>query len=269
MKVKILIVGVLSILGSLIIVGFANKNSSNDNNPIEVKGVKKTTNKLSCFSSDRFNKFSEVIPNYLVRGASNRTITKYKLSKAKTLKDIVEDYPSNWIENYITVETYRITKDEAIKEVGDDINLNSKQQELFNNIHIGDDILIRVVYKDKESLGTNNTKKETNITMTVVPEVSASFREGNEQLVEYLKKNSTVEILNWNFNPMQNATALFTVNEMGEVGNVKVTKTTGIISVDKAIIKMLYKMPKWNPARNSKGELVSQQFELIIGEVGC
>ncbi|WP_299125500.1 hypothetical protein [uncultured Tenacibaculum sp.] len=269
MKIKILIVGVLSILGSLIIVGFANKKSSNENNPLEVKMLKKTNNKLSCFSNVRFNNFSKVAPSYLVRGASNRTITKDKLSKAKTLKDIVEHYPSNWIEEYVTVEIYRVTKDEAIKEVGDDINLNSKQQELFNNIHIGDDILIRVVYKDKESLGTNNTKKETNITMTVVPEVSASFREGNEQLVEYLKKNSTVEILNWNFNPMQNATALFTVNEMGEVGNVKVTKTTGIISVDRAIIKMVYKMPKWNPAINSKGKLVSQQFELIIGEVGC
>jgi dolichol kinase len=45
-----------------------------------------------------------------VRGASNRTITKSKLSKAKTLEGIVAHFPSNWIGEYVLVEIFRITK---------------------------------------------------------------------------------------------------------------------------------------------------------------
>lgn len=269
MKIKILFTGVLLIIGSLIIVGFVNKKNSNKKKIAVRKVVKNTSDRLNCFSSESINKLPEVVLNYLVRGANNRTITKSKLNEAKTLKDIVEHFPATWIGEYVLVETYRVTKDEGIKEVGKDINLNAKQQALFNSVNIGDDILIRVVYRDKESLGVNGAKKETNITMTVVPEVAASFKKGNKQLTEYLKENSGSRILNWEFKPMQNASALFTINEVGEVTNVKVTKTTGVVSVDKAIIELLYKMPKWNAAKNSKGEFVMQQFELIIGEVGC
>lgn len=269
MKVKVLFVGISLIIGSSIIVGFVNKKNSNKRSLEVKKVVKKTSNRLNCFSSESFNKYPEVVLNYLVRGANNKTLTKSKINKVKTLEDVIEHFPSNWIREYISVEIERTTQNIKLKEIGKSIKLTPKQQELFNNARIGDDLIIKVLYKSNDSLEKEAQVKEINVTMTVVPEVEAKFKTGNEKLTQYFEENSNSEILNWKFNPMQNAVASFIINEKGETVNVKIIKTTGIITVDRAIIELLYKMPKWNPAKNNKGELVKQEFEFSIGEIGC
>ena len=269
MKVKVLFVGILLIIGSSIIVGFVNKKDHNKKSIEVEKVIKRTSGNLNCLSSSTIDKQPKVILNYLVRGANNRTITKSKINKVKTLEDIIEHFPSNWISEYISVEIERATQNIKLKEIGKNIKLTPKQQELFNNTKIGDDLIIKVLYKSNGSLEKEAQVKEINVTMTVVPEVEAKFKAGNEKLTQYFEENSKSEILNWKFSPMQNAAASFIINEKGEAENVKITKTTGIITVDRAIIELLYKMPKWNPAKNNKGELVQQEFEFSIGEVGC
>ncbi|WP_064965852.1 energy transducer TonB [Tenacibaculum ovolyticum] len=59
------------------------------------------------------------------------------------------------------------------------------------------------------------------------------------------------------------------MNEKGKVAEVNIIKSTGIKSVDASIIELLYRMPKWSPAKNIEGENVKQQFELVIGDDGC
>ena len=68
---------------------------------------------------------------------------------------------------------------------------------------------------------------------------------------------------------MQSAAAVFTINETGKVEDVSVTKSTGVVSLDKAILELLYKMPKWLAAEDENGNTVKQQFELVIGNTGC
>lgn len=68
---------------------------------------------------------------------------------------------------------------------------------------------------------------------------------------------------------MQNAIATFVINEQGKVTDVSIIKSTGIISVDSSIIDLLYKMPKWSPAKNSSNKVIKQQFEFVIGAGGC
>ncbi|WBX76215.1 hypothetical protein PG911_16555 [Tenacibaculum ovolyticum] len=54
------------------------------------------------------------------------------------------------------------------------------------------------------------------------------------------------------------------MNEKGKVAEVNIIK-----SVDASIIELLYRMPKWSPAKNIEGENIKQQFELVIGDDGC
>ncbi|PKH50360.1 hypothetical protein CXF68_06445 [Tenacibaculum sp. Bg11-29] len=258
----------LAVIGILVIIGSFTAFSFIDKSEIK-KECLAITNSSSKSIDLNINDTPKVTLNYFVRGASNRTITKSKLSKAKTLEDIVAHFPSNWIGEYVLVEIYRITKNSEIKILGKDITLNKKQITLFKNANTGDDILVRVVYKSKNSLTNSTNTNETNILLTVVPEVAASFIDDNNTLKEYLVENSSQEIINWQFKPMQNATAYFIVNEEGKVTDVNITKSTGIKSVDASIKELLYKMPRWSPAKNTEGETVNQQFELVIGGDGC
>lgn len=258
---KLAVIGIGVIIGSFIAISFINKSEAKK----ECLAITNSGSKNVALNIPLENK-PEVTLNYFVRGASNRTITKSKLSKAKTLEEIVEHFPSNWIGEYILVETYRITKNSEIKILGKDVTLNKKQRSLFKDTNVGDDVLVRVVYKSKNSLTNTN---ETNILLTVVPEVTASFIDENNTLKEYLIKKSSKEIVEWKFKPMQNATAYFIVNEEGRVAEVNITKSTGVTSVDASIMELLYGMPRWSPAKNTEGKKIKQQFELVIGDDGC
>lgn len=262
---KLAVIGIGVIIGSFIVLSFINKSEAKK----ECLVITNSSSKYVALNSNvpLGNKL-KVALNYFVRGASNRTITKSKLSKAKTLEDIVAHFPSNWIGEYVLVETYRVTKNSEIKILGKDVTLNKKQRGLFKKANTGDDILVRVIYKSKNSLNDTSTN-ETNILLTVVPEVSASFISDKNTLKEYLTKNSSKEIVEWQFKPMQNATASFIVNEEGKVAEVNITKSTGVTSVDASIMELLYEMPRWLPAKNTEGEKVKQQFELVIGDDGC
>ena len=262
---KLAVIGIGVIIGSFIVLSFINKSEAKK----ECLVITNSSSKYVALNSNvpLGNKL-KVALNYFVRGASNRTITKSKLSKAKTLEDIVAHFPSNWIGEYVLVETYRITKKNEIKILGKDVTLNKKQRALFKAVNVGDDVLVRVIYKSKNSLNNRSTN-ETNILLTVVPEVSASFISDKNTLKEYLTKNSSKEIVEWQFKPMQNATAYFIVNEEGKVAEVNITKSTGVTSVDASIMELLYGMPRWSPAKNTEGEKIKQQFELVIGDDGC
>lgn len=263
---KLAVIGIGIIIGSFIVLSFISKSETKK----ECLAITNSSSKYVALNSNvpLGNKL-KVTLNYFVRGANNRTITKSKLSKAKTLEDIVAHFPSNWIGEYVLVETYRITKKNEIKILGKDVTLNKKQRALFKAVNVGDDVLVRVIYKSKNSLNNSTNTNETNILLTVVPEVSASFISDKNTLKEYLTKNSSKEIVDWQFKPMQNATASFIVNEEGQVSEVNITKSTGVTSVDTSIMELLYGMPRWSPAKNIEGKTVKQQFELVIGGDGC
>ena len=62
---------------------------------------------------------------------------------------------------------------------------------------------------------------------------------------------------------------MFTVNEEGDVVDAKISKTSGDLLTDKLIVEGISKMPKWKPAKNSKGEKVKQDFIFNVGNGGC
>ena len=268
MKTKVLVIAVLLIIVSFIAFGFINKKETKTTHVVAVNSSNIDVS-LDSFGNENKKSVPTKKLNFFVRGARNRTITKSKLIKAKTLDDVIEHFPSNWIGEYVSVEVYRTTKDNETKVLGKNITLNNKQKTLLKNTNIGDDVLVRVVYKSKNSLTNDVHTNETNVKMTVVPEVSASFIGDENSLIEYLTKNRSKEILDWKFKPMQNATAFFIIDVNGNVTDVNITESTGVIPVDVSIIELLYKMPKWSPAKDSNGKNIKQHFEFVIGDSGC
>jgi outer membrane biosynthesis protein TonB len=62
----------------------------------------------------------------------------------------------------------------------------------------------------------------------------------------------------------------FYVNKEGKIINPKVITTSGDKNVDQILIETISNMPNWNPAKDSNGVAVQQEFELHVGKmIGC
>ncbi|CAM1369167.1 conserved protein of unknown function [Tenacibaculum soleae] len=265
MRTKIFISTSLLIITSFIIFSFIDKKDYQ-----KKVALKNCADVMSTGFSNTILKPTPIRKlTYSVRSANNKTTTKGILSKAKTVKEIFEYYPSSWIEEYVLVEITRISNNKEKKELSKNVALTSKQQALLKSAKVGDDMLVRIVYKTKNSVKKGLDTSEIKKRVTIVPDVSARFKGGENDLAVYLRNNSSAETRNWEFTSGQSTKITFTVDEKGETTNIKVTESSGVISVDKSIIQLLEKMPNWLPAKDNRGKHVKQQFKLTIGDAGC
>ena len=108
-----------------------------------------------------------------------------------------------------------------------------------------------------------------NYSATVIPETEAEYPGGNQQMTQYLKENAIDKIPEISSKQIQQTLVEFTVNEKGETANAKIIKTSGDSETDKLLIEAINKMPKWSPAKDSKGRKVKQEFEFSVGSSGC
>ena len=213
--------------------------------------------------------------NYNVHRRYNRPLLKEKLTDAKYLSDFIPDYPKNWISNYISVEILANSYDQAMKAMSSNDLLSKEQKNILNTADLGTDITINVNYKYKNSATDDIENHTMNVSMTVVsetpvvPEKEAEYVGGYHQLTKYLDENAIHKISVSSTKQIKEGTITFTVNERGEIVDPKISKTTGELRADKLLLETISKMPKWNPAKNSMGKKVKQEFELTIGNEGC
>ncbi|CAM1351669.1 energy transducer TonB [Tenacibaculum insulae] len=266
MKTKIIIAITILIIGTFFAFSFAKKSEVKNG---EIVSEKLIHTDFNSFADQSVKSLTKNNINYFVKGANKKTITKSKLIKAKTLKDIIEHFPTSWISEYVSIDVYRTTAGKEVKASSKNLILTAKQKALFKNANIGDDVLIKIAYKSKNSVTNKLNLNEANIKMKVFPESSARFIGNENSLQEFLVKNSDNDLANWQYKPMESAIASFVINEIGTVTAVKIVTSTGVVSLDQSIIALLYKMPNWKPAMNYNGKPVKQQFEFVIGDMGC
>lgn len=253
-----------------------NKSDANciSNDLIEGDTIKKQTVATTDFLD---LKFTEVIKPplnqdlfYLVKGKYDRPTTIEILQKAKSINDVIPNYPNSWIQDYSSVEISSTccNKKTMIAKSADNI-LSKEQIALFNSAEVATRIDIEVNYKNKNSVTSTIEDRQMNVSFTVIPEVEAEYIGGYDQMITYLKDKSTNEISASRLNNLDPLSILFTVNEEGNIENVKVDKTSGDNEIDRLSLKFISDMPKWKPAENSKGSSVKQQFEFLLGMDGC
>ncbi|MBL4594431.1 MAG: energy transducer TonB [Flavobacteriales bacterium] len=224
---------------------------------------------VSQFVSADMELFYLVRRKYMSSSLDKRyVITKEKLQQANSISDVIENYPSSWISDYNSVEISIILNGKELKAIGADAILTKEQKELFNLIEIGTDVHIDVNYK-KENYNAVIENRQMNVSMTVTPKKEAEYLEGYNQMISYLKENSTDQISAKNFKLLPQPSISFIVNENGNIENVELIKTSGDDEIDKLLVELVEKMPKWNPAKNAKGLPVKQGFVLEIGQGRC
>lgn len=194
-----------------------------------------------------------------------RPISEEKLKNAKTIADVIESYPNNWIKDYNSVKIVATIDGKDVEAVGPNDQLTTEQKEIFKH---ATNVLINVHYQ-KENHENLVQNRQMNVALIVTPKNEAHFKDGYEKMIAYFKNNSIDKIEEKQFRYMPQPTISFVIKKDGSVSSVELTETSRDDEIDDLLISLVKGMPNWNAAVNSEGDAVEQEFVLMIGQDGC
>lgn len=194
------------------------------------------------------------------------SVQENKLDKINTLTDLDKRYPTSWVKKYISVEISAYKNGTQTKASGTSDVLNQAQKELIRLADRNSDIDIIVTYIPENSL-KNNTEKQYDFKVTIVPDKNATYSEGAEQLIQYLQKNCIANIEAGSFTGYDLTAIKFAITEQGNITDIRVAMPSKDAKIDEMLVAAISKMPNWKPAEFSNGLKVKQNFVLTIGNM--
>lgn len=194
------------------------------------------------------------------------SIQENKLDKIYTLTDLDKRFPTSWVKVYISVEISAIKNGIQTKASGISSVLNQEQKELIRLADRSSDIAVSVTYLPNNSL-KNDTAKQYDFKITVLPDKDAEYAEGAEQLIQYLQENSIVNIEPGSFTGYDLTAIKFSITEQGHISDIQVAIPSKDAKIDEMLVAAISKMPSWKPAAFSNGLKVKQNFVLTIGNM--
>ena len=271
MKKNILIFCAAIAAFSLTALGYTNWSNTESDQPVA------SYSKAVDGHSDLVNASDKEADLDLYYDIGNRwsTMTKEELKKVKSILDILHEDGTYTREAYRNVTVSILHNDKDVRdietsEMGQSELLNAAQLKLLNSSDYSTNLRITAL-----SIRTNTKTGVVEddslvLYLTIIPEKEAEFTGGFNALTDYLKESSKEKVGIIEEAQLQPGKVFFTVTKKGTIENIKVVSTSGYSSVDKELVKVIAKMPeKWNPAVNSKGEKVDQEFVFFFGLEGC
>lgn len=194
------------------------------------------------------------------------SIQENQLAEINTLTDLDKRYPASWVKEYISVEIYAYKN--GIKTTASGIGhvLNQEQKELIQLADRSSEIAVNVMYLPENSL-KQNTVQQYDFKVSVLPDQNAGYAEGEDQLIQYLQKNSIANIDAGSFTGYDLTAIKFTITEQGHVADIQVVLPSKDAKIDEMLVTAISKMPIWKPAAFSNGLKVKQDFVLTIGNM--
>lgn len=179
----------------------------------------------------------------------------------------------NMVIDYEAVQIIATCFGKTVTAQGNSDVLSFEQKNILNMADAGSDLTIKIRFKfkpGKTGLSViSNAVCEGFLKLTVLPEVEAEFPGGYLFIKDHFK--NAVKEKAPKSGPT-NAIVRFIVNENGVAEQGKIEKSSGNRNTDKILLEAITNMPKWKPAKNSKGIAVKQEFHVMLGAVpadGC
>lgn len=215
-----------------------------------------------------FSVFSQD-PGFEIKGAYSRPVSEEKLDKATNMTDLIDGYPVSWIAEYVSTSISVVSGDKVNQAVSINDHLTTEQVSLLKSAGLGDDVVIDITYKSKNFITKELDVRYMHYTASIIPEYEAEYPGGLEPMRTYLKENAINKIPDGSFKELQQAIIRFTVDEQGNIANVRVLTTSGDPKTDNVLLKAIENMPTWKPAVHSGGIKVTQDFQFTVGNTGC
>ncbi|MDX1685916.1 MAG: hypothetical protein R3275_11825, partial [Saprospiraceae bacterium] len=163
-----------------------------------------------------------------------------------------------------------LQEDDEITESGEGAELNTAQLTLLRSMPYSTNFRIEADCSERNAMTGSLEDYHLVYYMTLTPENGASYVDGPEALISYLKEASTNTALSIDENDLEPGRVNFTVTRKGELKDIELESTSGYETVDRKMVELISRTSgKWKPATNGQGEMVDQKLVLFFGKRGC
>lgn len=207
-----------------------------------------------------------------VRDQDEHPVKISQLTDAKRLGDFFEYYPHSWIDNYTSVVITRLTDGKAKTAKSPNDKLTSEQIALLKSAGINSIINITIYYSASNSVTGEQESRQIRRNFNLSPETKASYPGGDQALNAYLKKAALEKLNRDQLEVFKNAQIQFTIDKKGQVTNVHLFSSSGLLDTDQILQKAILDMKGWKPAIDINGKPVEQEMEFQASSVffgGC
>lgn len=200
-------------------------------------------------------------------------VSKYDLGQAQTIWDILPCGPLDEHERCLSVQvnSYHEKADNWMKASHSGDVLSDHQKYILSSLDYGDSFSITGSIEKKNSKGCRSTSTDTLVYyMSVIPETPATYKEGKDNLLNYLKNNSKESIMIVGTDYVEPGRITFTIDANGMISRVEMASSCGYKTIDQKMLSLIASIPgQWNPAKNNAENTVSQTLTLFYGNMGC
>lgn len=199
-------------------------------------------------------------------------INKEIVKNATSIDAFYDEILLKEIETLKSVTVILVIDDEQseIRKIGYSSEFNEAQLEFLKSIDYDTNFIVRSEYLKKNVETGELEDSYSSPHLTVVPAKKATYFMGIETLKNYFKENCKEELVNVDPEKLLPAKIFFTVNKNGTIENAHQDRPSGYPEVDKKMIELINNLPgSWEPAENSKGEIVEQELVVSFGLMGC
>lgn len=263
MKNKNFVISIGFVLVIVFTINAQNPNQDSQVKTVSFSSLPVTNNSMSVPKFKKEDLWFEVKPK------SFNHVSQALLNEAIHVKDIVPDFPTSWIEEYISVEIASSFGNKIIKIVGKNPLFTVEQLAHLKNVDLGAELTISIEYKSRNSVTKELDTRKMEVSYLVTPVQEAVYEKGQDELVSYFKGNGLNQFDDERMDEYKLLNITFFIDENGKAENLKIQETSGFDNVDSHFVNLIKNMPNWKPARDIKGNLVKQEFEFFVGPPGC
>ena len=269
MKKSIIIFSTIIILLSLLIIGFTSWNKN------DIKAHSSNiTFALENQTTIEGPNFYEIPDLYFSIDARFAAVNKTDVHNATTIYDFLNNAEKEQIAHINSVDVIMV-KDNQLSQIranGTTDQLTDEQKEILRSTDYFSHFTVKTEFKAKNKETGKLEERFFGPHITVVPEKQATYIDGKEALIDYLKINSKESMSVIKGDKLGAIKLSFIVTKNGTVKEIKHdAMTTGYPSIDERLITLIQNIPgKWTPAENSKGEKMDQELVFTFGPAnGC
>jgi hypothetical protein len=210
-------------------------------------------------------------PFYYNVGSRFEPIKKSEIFQSITIHNYLNPIESLEIEQFESVDLIKIINNQQsdIRVSHNDQYFSNEQISFLKGLEYSEHYIVRINYNIKN---TGSGKFENNhfkSHLTVVPETQASFKKGNEALLNYFKSNNSNLPKITDKTKFRATKFYFTITKNSTITNITSDWSTGYSEIDKQLLDLISKTNGlWNSAKNTKGENVDQDLVLTFSLPG-
>jgi hypothetical protein len=148
--------------------------------------------------------------------------------------------------------------------------LTEEQKEILRMASVGSSFHLTTYFEPISKLAEEKGYHIFYPHFTIVPETQATYVFGFDAVCDYLKETVKDDIQNLKEEDLTSAMLSFRVGTSGQVEHPRLMRSCGFSSIDEKLMKAILSIPgSWIPAKNERGESVSQELVFFYGRTGC